>query len=52
MDQIGALSRSGSLNEESLERMMDNMQNAANDPQMQAQMRQIQQRAKKKKYRF
>ena len=52
MDQIGALSRSGSLNEESLEKMMDNMQNAANDPQMQAQMRQIQQRAKKKKYRF
>ena len=36
------LSRSGSLNEESLEKMMSNMENAANDPRIQQQMRQMQ----------
>jgi signal recognition particle subunit SRP54 len=48
MDQLGALSRSGSLNEESLEKMMNNMENAANDPKMMEQMRQMQAKARKK----
>ena len=48
MDQIGALSRSGNLNEESLGKMMDNMEKQVNDPQMQQQIRQL----RNKKYKF
>jgi signal recognition particle subunit SRP54 len=50
IDQLGALNRSGSLNEESLEKMMNNVQNQMDDPRLQQQMKELQ--ARNKKFRF
>jgi signal recognition particle subunit SRP54 len=50
IDQLGALNRSGSLNEENLEKMMNNVQSKMDDPRLQQQMKELQ--ARNKKYRF
>ncbi len=50
IDQLGALNRSGSLNEESLEKMMNNVQSQMDDPRLQQQMKELQ--ARNKKFRF